>query len=112
MGEKKSYKHLSPLPWHGINFNPGTGFLSLVCVMFCVVSGCGPDIVLTTHSGRPVIVFLSSALVHSLLLLYRHLVQGYLGCKSQRCKCYFGGRYITKEKERKKFLQEKGNDEK
>ena len=38
--------------------------------MFCpVVSGDGPESVVTTHSGRAATVFLSSDLVHSLLLL-------------------------------------------
>ena len=35
---------------------------------FCVVFGGGPDIVLTTHSGRPALVYLSSFLVQKLLL--------------------------------------------
>ena len=41
----------------------------VLCVLSCVVSGGGPDIVLTTHSGRPAFVYLSSVLFHSLLLL-------------------------------------------
>ena len=32
-----------------------------------VVSGGGPEIVLSTHSGRPALVYLSSVLVHSLI---------------------------------------------
>ena len=32
----------------------------LGCVLSFVVSGGGPDIVLTTHSGRPVLVYLST----------------------------------------------------
>ena len=39
------------------------------CILTCVVSGGGPDIVLITHSGRPDLVFLSSVLVHSVLLV-------------------------------------------
>ena len=50
------------------NFYPGTRCVSFVCVLSSIVSGGGPDIVLTTHSGRPVLVYLSSVLVHSLLL--------------------------------------------
>ena len=52
------------------NFNsyPGIGCVSFVCVLFCVVSGGGSDIVLTTHSGRPPLVYLSSILVHRQLL--------------------------------------------
>ena len=42
--------------------------MSFVYVLFCIVSDGGPVIVLTTHSGRPVLVYLSSVLVHSLLL--------------------------------------------
>ena len=40
----------------------------MLCDMSCVLCGGGPDIVLTTHSGRPAFVYLSSVLVHSLLL--------------------------------------------
>ena len=50
------------------NFYPGTGCVSFMCVLSCVVSGGAPDIVLATHSGRPDLVFLPSVLVHSLLL--------------------------------------------
>ena len=52
------------------NFNlcPGIGCVSFVCVLSCVVIGGGPDIVLTTHSGRPALVYLSSVLVKILLL--------------------------------------------
>ena len=52
------------------NFNsyPGIGCVSFVCVLSCVVFGGGPDIVLTTHSGRPALVYLSSVLVHRQLL--------------------------------------------
>ena len=44
------------------------GLVCFLCVLSSVVSGGGPDIVLTTHSGRPVLVYLSSIRVHSLLL--------------------------------------------
>ena len=51
------------------NFNSILGLgASLACVLFCDVSSGRPDIVLTTHSGRPAIVFLSSVLVHSQVL--------------------------------------------
>ena len=50
------------------NLNPGTGYVTIVCVISSVVYGGDPDIVLTTHSGRPVLVYLSSVLIHSLLL--------------------------------------------
>ena len=50
------------------SFYPGTGCVLFVCILFCVVSGGGPDIVLITHPGRPALVYLSSVLVHSLLL--------------------------------------------
>ena len=45
--------------------------MSFVYVLACVVSGGGPEIVLTTHSGRLTIVFLFSVLVYSLLLLLK-----------------------------------------
>ena len=47
---------------------PGIGCVSFVCVLSCVVFGRGPGIVLTTHSGRPGLVYLSSVLVQRLLL--------------------------------------------
>ena len=50
------------------NFYPGTGCVCFACVLSCVVARGGPDIVLTTHSGRPVLVYLSSVLVLILLL--------------------------------------------
>ena len=48
------------------NFNsyPGIGCVSFVCVLSRAVFGGGPDIVLTTHLGRPALVYLSSVLVH------------------------------------------------
>ena len=51
--------------------------VSFVCVLSCAVSGGGPDIVLTTHSGRPTLVYLSSVLVHRQLLPDRHLTHGH-----------------------------------
>ena len=55
------------------NFCPGIGCVSFLCVLSCVVFSGGPDIVLTTHSGRSALVYLSSVLVQRLLLPYRHL---------------------------------------
>ena len=49
------------------NFSPGIRCVSFVCVLSCVVFGGGPDIVLTTHPGRPALVYLSSVLVQRLL---------------------------------------------
>ena len=40
-----------------------------VCVLSCAVYGGGPDIVLTTHSGRPALVYLSSVLVQTIATL-------------------------------------------
>ena len=51
------------------NFCLGIGSVSFVCVLSCFVFGGGPDIVLTTLSGRPALVYLSSVLVQKLLLL-------------------------------------------
>ena len=50
------------------NFCPGIGCVSFVCVLSCVVCGGGPDIVLTSHSGRPALMYLSSVLAQRLLL--------------------------------------------
>ena len=44
--------------------------MSFVCVLSCVVFGGGPDIVLTTHSGRPALVYLSTVLVQRPALVY------------------------------------------
>ena len=53
------------------NFCPGIGCVSFVCVQSCVVFGGGPEIVLTTNSGRPALVYLCSGLVQRLLLPLR-----------------------------------------
>ena len=50
------------------NFYHGTECVPFVCVLSCVVSGGGSDILQTTHSRRSALVYLSSVLVHSLLL--------------------------------------------
>ena len=54
-------------------FQPGCpgsipGGMRVLCILSCVVYGGGPDIVLTTHSWGPALVYLSSVLVHNLLL--------------------------------------------
>ena len=64
------------------NFCPGTGCVSFVCVLSCVVSGGGPDILLTTDFRETVLVCLSSVLVKSLCSSYRHLTHEHLGCKT------------------------------
>ena len=73
VGRVPAFQHGGPgsLPGGVRNFNfcPGIGCVSFVCVLSCVVSGAGPDIVLTTHSGRPAVVYLSSVLAQRLLLL-------------------------------------------
>ena len=46
----------------------GIGCVSFDCVTSCVIFGGGPDIVLTTHSERPALEYLSSVLVQRLLL--------------------------------------------
>ena len=59
------------------NFCPGIGCVSFACVLSCVVFGGGPDIVLTTYSGRPALMYLSSVCSP-----YRHLTYGHLAYKS------------------------------
>ena len=49
------------------NFCSGIGCVSFVCVLSCVVFGGGRDVVLTTHSGRPALVYVSSVLVQRLV---------------------------------------------
>ena len=51
------------------NLYPGTGCVSFVCVLSCIVSSGGSDILLTTGSERLAIVLLPSVLVHSLAIL-------------------------------------------
>ena len=43
--------------------------VSFVCILSCVVSGDGPDIVLATHLERSALVYQSSVQVNGLLLL-------------------------------------------
>ena len=61
------------------NFNLSWDWVCVLCVLSCVVFGGGPDLVLTTHSGRPALVYLSSVLVHSLLLILQAYDQGEFG---------------------------------
>ena len=56
------------IPGRVRNFNLSWDWVWVLCVMFCVVFGGGPDIVLTSHSGRSALVYLSSVLVQRLLL--------------------------------------------
>ena len=55
--------------------------MSFDCVLSCVVSGVGPDILLTLDSEIPVLLFLSSILANSLCSHYRRLTYGHFGCK-------------------------------
>ena len=63
-------------PTARVRFRAGSGILIPILglgmcplsVFYSVVFGGGSDIVLTTYSGRPALVHLSSVLVHSLLL--------------------------------------------
>ena len=50
------------------NFCPGIECVLCLCSVLCILSGGGPDIVLTAHSRRPALVYLSSVLVHRKLL--------------------------------------------
>ena len=86
-----SVESLPSNPAARVRFLVGSGILMsvlglVVCPLsvFCPVLsfGGGPDIVLTTHSGRPALVYLSSVLVQRLLLPYRHLTHGHLACRS------------------------------
>ena len=65
------------------NLISGIGCVSFVCVLPYDVTGGGPDIVLTTHSGRPALVYMSSVLIQGLLLPYRHLTHRHMSGKSQ-----------------------------
>ena len=63
-----------------LNFCHGSGCVSFACVLSCVLSGGGPDFMLTTYSGRCdfciSLVFWSTVCCFS----YRHLTHGHLGC--------------------------------
>ena len=50
------------------NFNSYPGIGCVLNVLSCAVSGGDPDIVLTTHSGRLALVYLSRVLVQRQLL--------------------------------------------
>ena len=63
------------------NIYLGTGRVSLVYILSCVFSGSGPFIVLTTHSGRFDLVYLSSVWSPDCCSPCRHLTHGHLGCK-------------------------------
>ena len=67
------------------NFNsyPGTGCVFFVCVLYCAVSGGGPGIVLTTHSGRLALCICLVFWAFHNCSHYRHLTHGSLGCKSK-----------------------------
>ena len=67
------------------NFNsyPGIECVSFVCVLSCAVSGGGPNIVLTTHSGRPALCICLVFRSIDNCSPYRHLTHGHLGCKSR-----------------------------
>ena len=74
VGRVPTYKLGVPdsIPGGVRNFNFCSGieclYVSFVCVLSYVVSVAGPDVVLTTHSGKAALVFLSTVLVHSLFL--------------------------------------------
>ena len=53
-----------------VNFNidPGTGCAPCLFSVLGVVSGGGPNILLTINSGRPVLVLMSSVLDYSIWL--------------------------------------------
>ena len=58
-------------------YYPGTGFVSSVCVISCVVSGIDPDILLTTISGKPALVFIQDGWEISVIIV----TDDYLCCK-------------------------------
>ena len=64
------------------NFYPGTELVPIVCVLPCVVSGGGPDILLAMDSAMSALVYLSRFLVRSMCSPYRHLTHWYIGCTS------------------------------
>ena len=84
-----SVKSLPSSPAARVRFPAGSGILILswdwvcvLCVLSCVVFDGGPDIMLTTHSGRHALVSLSNVLVQRFCSPYRHLTNGHLDCKS------------------------------
>ena len=73
MNNGASVESLPFNPASRVRFSAESGILIyilcvyFVCVLSYVVSGGGPDIILTTHSGRPALVYLASVLVQRLL---------------------------------------------
>ena len=49
-----------------------------LCSVLCCLWLCGPEILLTTDSGRSVLLYLSSVLCNSLCFTYSHLAHGHL----------------------------------
>ena len=84
VGRVPAFQHGGPgsIPGGVRTFNFCPAIRCVPCVLSCVVSGGGPDIVLATHSGRPALMYLSSVRVQRLLHPYRRLTYGHLGCKS------------------------------
>ena len=84
------------------NLFPETGHVSFTCVLPCVVSGDGPEILLTTDSRMPSLVYLCSVLVHSLCSPYRQPIHGHLVCEFRRCKFYIGRQRLKERKKERK----------
>ena len=63
------------------NFCPGIGYVSFVCVLSYVVSSRGPDIVLSTHSGRPALYICLVFWFKDCCSPYTHLTNGHFCCK-------------------------------
>ena len=86
--------------------------MCVLCVISCVISRGGPDILPTTdfRKARP-LCNLSSVLIQNLYSPYRYLTNGYFGCKARGCKSYSGGeerkRESKKEREREREKETK-----
>ena len=72
--------------------------MSILCVLSSVVSGGSSATVLTTHSGRRALVYLSNVLIHSML----HPLRAF-GCKSRNVRVLHLGRINNRERERESF---------
>ena len=73
-----------PVPGEIKDFNLYPRTECVLCGLSCVVSGGGSENQLTTDSGKPVLLYLSSVLVHSMWSPYRHLTRGHLVFKFWR----------------------------
>ena len=86
-----------------LNLYPGTGCVSFICVVYCVVSGGGPAVIFCwpqVKGSTPLCIYL---VLWSIVCgsPYKHLFHGYFGCESLRVQVLHWTRVNKFRKERK-----------